>query len=113
MIIALPSDEKHQSAPINGQFGRARYFCLFDSGNNSYRFIDNPAINAPGGAGVRSSSELVNLGVDSVVAFRVGDNALRVLERNNISIYSPIRGSIEDNVSALVSGRLNLLFDNK
>ncbi len=106
MIIALPADQKRQDAMVNGQFGRARYFCIYDTDDQSYQFIDNPAISAPGGAGVRSASELANLGVRSVVAYHVGDNALRVLQRNGISIYRPQSATIEANASAFAKGQL-------
>lgn len=52
MKIAMPLDGNTLDANISTSFGRAAYFLIFDTASEEARYIDNPAMNATGGAGI-------------------------------------------------------------
>ncbi|MHA1302790.1 MAG: NifB/NifX family molybdenum-iron cluster-binding protein [Candidatus Heimdallarchaeaceae archaeon] len=87
MKIAIPVNERSDSSIMVNRFGRALYYLIYELEDDSYTFVENPAANARGGAGIKAVEFLISNGVKAVIAPRVGPNAEQVLRGSNIEIY--------------------------
>ena len=96
MKIAIATREKNEQAQISERFGRTLFFAIYDSETNQVEYLDNPANNARGGAGVQTSELLVSKGVQSVIALELGPKADRVLRSSNVKIFQGNRLSVRE-----------------
>ena len=85
MRIAVPCD--NPGGPISQQFGRSRYFCIYDSDTGQRQVVENPGGTAMRRAGVLAANFLVQQGVNAVVALSVGPNSSRILQAAGVDIY--------------------------
>ena len=86
MKILITSTENNLSALIDKRFGRAHWFCVFDQELNETTFIENPNIEAQGGAGSKSAENIIGLGVEKVISGHFGPKAKTVLDKFNIQM---------------------------
>jgi len=68
--------------------------------------IQNPAVAAPGGAGIQSAQLVVDKGVEAVITGNVGPNAYQVLSSAGIAVYVGNFKSVREAVEAYRSGKL-------
>ena len=87
MKIALPISEKNEAAIMARRFGRATYYLIRDDQNDDVVIVENPAVNARGGAGIQAVEFLISKGVNVVIVPELGPNAERVLRSANIDIF--------------------------
>jgi predicted Fe-Mo cluster-binding NifX family protein len=109
MKIALPVDDKSLDSNVCRSFGRAPYFLVFSTEKNTSEFLDNNAAVAQGGAGIRASQTIADLGIKALLAPRCGENARRVLFGAQVLVYQSIPGTARENIDAFLSSRLALL----
>ncbi len=109
MIVAVPAEEKSLDSAICVSFGRAPYYCLYDTEKETSTFLDNRAASSPGGAGIQAAQFLVDQHIDALITFRLGDNADKVLLAANIQLLKALNLSIADNISSLLEGTLSSL----
>ncbi len=109
MKIALPLDDKSLSSNICVSFGRTPYFLIYDTENDSFEFVDNSAISASGGAGIKAAQLMVDKGVEAVLSVRLGENAADVLVASGIKMYKTVFGSAQRNIDEFKGGRLEIL----
>jgi len=69
------------------RFGRAEVFCLVETESRKVRGHDNPAISAPGGAGVVAAQFVDKLGAKAVISGAYGPKAFDTLSAAGIKIY--------------------------
>ena len=96
MKIAIPSSSNQEDAMMYERFGRCNYFCIYDSESDKIDFVNNPAVNARGGAGFQAVEFLINNGVNAVIVPRLGPNAEGVLRRGDIEVYQGENIPIKD-----------------
>lgn len=112
MKIAIAVEQKDLTKNINQTFGRAPYFLIYNSEDKASKFVENEAMNAAGGAGIKTSQFLVDQGIDTVICFRLGENAVKVLSSANINLYSAVADkSVEENINLLLENKLESLVD--
>jgi predicted Fe-Mo cluster-binding NifX family protein len=111
MIIGIPVDKSTIEGNISDHFGRTEFFLIWNTENEESKFIVNDAINAQGGAGIKSAQLLVDNDVDAIISPRLGQNAFEVIDCADIKIYEPNGKSIEKNITALKEGKLSPLND--
>ena len=87
MKIAVPVSEKSEVALMARRFGRAPYYLIYDNQNDDIVIVENPAVNARGGAGIQAVEFLISKEVSTVIVPEVGPNAYRVLRSANIDIF--------------------------
>ncbi|NLB79612.1 MAG: dinitrogenase iron-molybdenum cofactor biosynthesis protein [Clostridiaceae bacterium] len=109
MRIAIPVDEKNIDSSVCVSFGRTPYFLIYDTDSKNSEFIDNSAAASTGGAGIKAAQTLVDKETDTLITPRCGENAADVLKSADIKIYKSKGSSINNNIEALLSGKLNLL----
>ncbi len=114
MKIFIPADDESIKGDVSQSFGRAPYYCIYDTETKESSFINNSAADSPGGAGIKAAQILVdNKTVDGkediVITPRCGQNAAEVLIGADIKLYKSIEDSIENNIKAFNDGKLVLL----
>ncbi len=109
MIIAIPVDKSVMEANISDHFGRTEFFLIWNSENEESLFINNDAINAPGGAGIKAAQLLVDNNVEAIISPRLGQNAFEVIDAADIKIYESEGSSIRENLDKLNNEKLSPL----
>lgn len=109
MIIAVPAESQSLDSPICQSFGRAPFYCIYDSETERSRFIENTAVKASGGAGVEAAQLLVDQGVQILITYRLGEHAARILNAADAQILKAVDLSIADNIASWKERALNAL----
>lgn len=68
------------------RFGRAKYFCLYDSDNDSATFIENDNKDAQGGAGTKAAELAMEHNVKRIISGDFGPKAKKVLEKMDVQM---------------------------
>lgn len=87
MKIAIGLEENNYNSQVDRRFGRASFFILIDSITNNYEIIENEAKDETTGAGLKVVKNLVNLGVEEIIAGEIGPKAAVLIEEFNIPVY--------------------------
>lgn len=106
MKIAMATLDKNLDSKLDQTFGRAYYFLIHDTETKENKFIDNLAVNAPGGAGIKSAQTLVDEKIDTLIVFRLGENAVKVLKGADITLYRAIDETALENINKFHNGEL-------
>ncbi|QMS85807.1 NifB/NifX family molybdenum-iron cluster-binding protein [Candidatus Xianfuyuplasma coldseepsis] len=87
MRIAIPTEGNTKEAPVSPHFGRCDYYCIYDSEELSFRFIENPYVKE-NAAGNKAAKLLLEQCVDFVIASDIGNKAQKTLHSYKIRTYS-------------------------
>ena len=109
MKIAVTTNGKDLDAPISPIFGRCSTYILVDTETMEFEALENPAIGAPGGAGIQAAQYIVNRGAQAVVTGNVGPNAFGVLQAANIPVYLFEGTTVRQAVEAYNAGQLTAI----
>ncbi len=109
MRIAIPVEENQKE--ICPSFGRAPLFYLYDTETKEGIYVENAAINAPGGAGIKAAQVILDVKADVVLVPRCGENAAKVLEAGGVRLYESVGVSVAENLQAYFDGKLTVLTD--
>lgn len=104
MKIAIPVDENKTDVCVS--FGRAPYFMVCDTETGASELLENPAAEAQGGAGVKAAQFVVDVGADTLVTVRCGENAAQAMQAAEIKIYKSEGSSAAENAAACKEGKL-------
>lgn len=107
MKVAISVQGTDMSAPVDPRFGRARGFLLVDPDTGEFQHVDNPNVDAAGGAGIQTSQMIADRGVEAVITGNVGPNAHRVLDSAGVRIFTGAAGTAEEALAAYNSGGLS------
>jgi len=77
---------------MDPRFGRCRYFIIWDTDNEQFEAVENPAISAGGGAGIQAAQLIANKGVETVLTGNVGPNAYNTLTAAGIKVVVGLTG---------------------
>ncbi len=112
MKIGMALMEKNIEKDINQTFARAPYFAIYDSETKEVIYFDNSAKEASGGAGIKAAQFLVDKKIDSIISYRLGENAVQVLSKADIKLFSPKEDfNAINNINLLLENKLNSLVD--
>jgi predicted Fe-Mo cluster-binding NifX family protein len=111
MNIAIPVDEKCLDSGVCPSFGRTPYFLFYNTITKEEYYLDNSAVAAQGGAGIRAAQVIADHGVKVVLAPRCGENAAEVLKKAEVILYKSITGTARKNIEAFVAEELLPLTD--
>ena len=59
MIIAIPAEKQSLDSGICVSFGRAPYFCVYDTDTQNSSFVENSAAESEGGAGIKAAQNVL------------------------------------------------------
>ncbi len=107
MKVAISVQGNDMSAAVDPRFGRARGFLLVDADTGDFEYVDNPNIDAAGGAGIQTSQMVVDRGAEAVITGNVGPNAYQVLGAAGVRVFTGASGTAEEALAAFKAGGLS------
>lgn len=107
MKVMLPLDEDKLNICVS--FGRAPFFLLYDLEKHKEEYLENPAANVEGGAGIKAAQFLVDEGANILITFRCGENAAEVFKQAGIKIYKACGSEVKKNIEDLKENKLEVL----
>lgn len=109
MKIIVTASGADLDAAIHPLFGRCPLYLFVDTDSLQFEAVENPALAAPGGAGVQAAQFVIQRGAQAVVTGNVGPNAYQVFQSANIPVYLFEAGTIREAVEACRTGRLSAI----
>jgi predicted Fe-Mo cluster-binding NifX family protein len=109
MRIALPAEDKSIDSNVCESFGRSPYFLFYNTITKEIEFLDNRAVVSQGGAGIRAAQVIADNGIRALITPRCGENAEKVFRGAEVFVYKAIEGTLQQNIEAFVSEKLNLI----
>ncbi len=106
MRLVIPANGADLDAPTSAIFGRCQTFIFVDPETLDFEALPNPALDAPGGAGVQAAQVVVQRGVGAVIAPSLGPNAFRVIEAAGIPAYRVQGATVREVIAAFNAGQL-------
>ncbi len=107
MRIAVPVEENEKE--ICPSFGRTPMFYIYDVDTKEELYMENEAIGAPGGAGIKAAQIILDAKIDVVLVPRCGENAAKVLKTGGVRLYESVGLSVAENIQAYLDGKLAVL----
>lgn len=103
MKIAISSTGNELTSEMSVVFGRADCFVIVDTETKKVvEVLDNyVAQSSAKGAGVISSTLVVDAGVTKVLSGMVGPKALSVLDKGGVGVVENVKGTIEEVINKL------------
>lgn len=103
MKTIITSSAKGVASQFDKRFGRAAWFCLYNSETKGVEFHENENLSANNGAGTKTAEKMVELGVKKVISGDFGPKAKELLEKFNIqmAIIQDDHITIEDIIKKL------------
>ena len=110
MKIALTTSGNDLNAPLDGRFGRASKFLIYDLEANTFEMVDNEQnLNAAQGAGIQSAQTIARLGVRALVTGHCGPKAFKVLKAAGIKIYNTSAATVTEALDQYRDNKLSKL----
>jgi len=106
MKIAISAAGPSLDAPIDPRFGRCQYLLIVDSDSLDFEAVENPAVMAPGGAGIQAAELVASMGVGAVITGNCGPNAYQVLSAAGLGVFVGASGSVRQAIEAYRRGEL-------
>jgi predicted Fe-Mo cluster-binding NifX family protein len=108
MKICVTSEGTTLDSKIDPRFGRCKYFIIVDADTLQFETIENPNIEAMGGAGIQSGQLMASKGVKAVLTGNVGPNAFQTLSAAGIEIYTDVSGAVSEAIEAYKRKKLKI-----
>lgn len=107
MKIAFTTSGDGLDAPLDGRFGRAPRFLVYDLDTNAFELIDNHQnLNAAQGAGIQAAEIVARSGAKALVTGHCGPKAFRVLSAAGVKIYNTDAPTVAAALEEYRAGRL-------
>ena len=105
MKIAVTSQGRELTSPVDGRFGRAKCFIVVDTETGAFSVAENAQnLQAAQGAGIQAGKNVVELGVEAVVTGHVGPKAFATLTAGGVSVHMGASGTVADAVEQFKAG---------
>jgi len=106
MKIAVSSMAHELDSPVSPNFGRCPVYAFVDLETMELKAVDNPAANAPGGAGIQAARFVIDQGAQALVTGRVGPNAMDVFQASDFPVYLFEGGTVRAAAEQMKAGTL-------
>lgn len=107
MKIVVTANGADLEAPASPVFGRCPVYIFVDTETMEFEAVENPAMNAAGGAGIQAAQFVIERGARAVVTGNVGPNAFNVFQPADVPIYLFSGGTVQQAAEAYKEGRLS------
>lgn len=84
----ITSTGNELTSQFDKRFGRAEWFCIFDSETKESTFIKNEFVNSNHGAGTQASELMIELKVKKIISGDFGPKAKELLEKLDIQMVA-------------------------
>lgn len=110
MRIAISSQGTDLSSMVDPRFGRAPYFIIFDTADDSFEVINNEQnVQASQGAGIQTTEHVARKNVDIVVSGNLGPKAFQALSAAGIKMALWSDGTVAQAIDLAKSDKLKLI----
>ena len=106
MKIAVSATAPTLDAEVDPRFGRCQYFIIVDPQTMEFEALENPNIQASGGAGITTAQMVASKGVGVVLTGNCGPKAYQTLSAAGVQVITGVVGGIRDAVEAYRTGKL-------
>ncbi|UCF79278.1 MAG: NifB/NifX family molybdenum-iron cluster-binding protein [Candidatus Eiseniibacteriota bacterium] len=96
MKICVTSRGPNLESEVDPRFGRCRYFIVVDTDTLDFEAIENPNVEAAGGAGIQSGQAVAAKDVKAILTGNVGPNAFRALQAAGIDVITDVSGGVKE-----------------
>ena len=104
MKICITSDGNSLDSKVDPRFGRCQYFIIADADTLAFEAVQNPNIEAMGGAGVQSGQFVAEKKVKAVLTGNVGPNAFQTLQLAGVDVITGVSGTVKEAVERYKKG---------
>ena len=104
--IVVTANGADLDAPASPVFGRCPVFAFVDAETMALEAVENPALAAPGGAGIQAAQFVIDRGAEAVITGNVGPNAFGVFQAAGVPVYQFAGGTVREAVEAHRNGQL-------
>ena len=109
MKIVVTANGNNLDALASPVFGRCPVYIFVDTETMDFQAVENPAISAPGGAGIQAAQFVIKRGAQAVLTGNLGPNAANVLQTASIPVYQIPEGTVRQVVEMFQQNRLSSL----
>lgn len=109
MKIAISANQEGLTAPLSPIMGRCPVFVIVNTETMEAESIANPALSAPGGAGIQAAQYLVGQNVQAILTQNIGPNAFNVFQAAGIPVYISQGATVQEAVEAYKADQLKQL----
>jgi predicted Fe-Mo cluster-binding NifX family protein len=106
MKIVVTANGAGLDAAASSVFGRCSTYVFVDTDTMEHESVENPAVGAPGGAGIQAAQFVLEKGAQAVVTGNLGPNAAGVLQASGVQAYLFGGGTVREAVEAYKVGQL-------
>ena len=106
MKIAVSAAGRNLDSQIDPRFGRCQYLLVVDSESMNFEAVENPAVMAPGGAGIQAAELVGKMGAKAVITGDCGPNAHEVLSAASIDVFLGASGTAREAIERHGRGEL-------
>lgn len=108
MKLAIASSGKTLESPVDGRFGRAPGFIVYDTDNDTFTVADNAQnLNAAQGAGIQAAQNVAATGAGAAIAPNFGPKAFQVLKAAGVQALLCSATTVQEAIEAYKSGKLS------
>jgi predicted Fe-Mo cluster-binding NifX family protein len=107
MRIVVTANDADLDAPTSPVFGRCPTYVFVDTETMTFEAVENPAIDAAGGAGIQAAQFVIERGAQAAVTGNVGPNAFNVFQSADVPVYLFGGGTVRQAVEAYKAGQLS------
>lgn len=107
MKVVITSYGPDCSDMLDPRFGRATYFMIYDDKENSWDCVSNqPNLEVAKGVGIQVTEYIKKLGANVIITGNIGPKAFKVLNANNVKVYSTCEISVGEAYETFKNGSL-------
>jgi len=106
MKICVTAQGNNLDSQVDQRFGRCQYFIIVEIDTLKFEAIQNPNIEATGGAGIQSAQLVVGKQASVVLTGNVGPNAFQTLQAADVEVVTGVSGSVKQAIEKYKKGEL-------
>ena len=106
MKVCVTSEGNNLDSKVDPRFGRCQYFIVVETDSLEFEVVQNPNVEAMGGAGVQSGQLVAERQVKAVLTGNVGPNAFQTLQAAGIDVITGLSGSVKEAIEKYNKGEL-------
>ncbi len=110
MRIMITTTNPEFDSPVDPNFGRGAYFVVVETNSMEWQAYPNPAVGAPGGAGIQAAQFVSEHKAERVISGDFGPKAHQALMAAGVGMYlAGASASARQAVAHLEAGELERL----